>query len=398
MGMEIHKVAKVDVDTKGLLSVFVYGTLKRGHRNHDRYCREAASIEGATVRGQLYELPSGIPVLRVPNHDIFATGTSDPLADVLTQHKFFGQLTGRAPDDEASWQMIHGELVAFPNPALSLPPIDRLEAYRPGMPNLYRRVLVADASGLEQSVLWWQGGIWTRPQGTFDLAYTVRATDFRGERQVQVEWLEARAREALLIEVITDRPGVEIVDYRGDRAPAQRLQELKAEGDLLVWAEGFPRGEQPGVDRHNLSPTSRLAIWTLPAGPEELREVIGKTSPSTVYFFGIETGLDQPSAFLKRLSGMVKYALRELGGQLQLSSVAAALGHRAVTVRKGFEWLIAKGQVCLVAESEEAIILNRDSGGIRSDLGVVQAQLAALLEETAAYRDYYRSAAKEHLL
>jgi len=262
----------------------------------------------------------------------------------------------------------------------------------------HRRLLVADASGLEQSVLWWQGGIWTLPQGTFDLAYTVRATDFRGERQVQVEWLDARAREALLIEVITERPGVEIVDYRGDHAPAKRLQELLAEGDLLVWAEGLKEEGRPGLDRCNLSPSPRLAIWTLPPGPEELREVMEKTSPSTVYFFGMDAGLDRPSAFLKRLAGMVKYALRELGGQLQLSTVAALLGHRVVTVRKGIEWLVAKGQVRLVAESEDAIILIRGSGGIRSDWEVVQAQLAALLEETAAYRDYYRSADKEHLL
>jgi len=262
----------------------------------------------------------------------------------------------------------------------------------------HRRLLVVDASGLEQTVLWWQGGIWSVPQGTFDLAYTVRATDFQGKRQVQVEWLDARTREAPLIVVTTERPKIEIVDCRGDRAPARRLQELRAEGDLLVWAEGLKKGEQPGVDRRNLSLTPRLAIWTLPPGPEELREVMEKTSPSIVYFFGMGTGLDRPSAFLKRLAGLVKYALRELGGQLQLSTVAALLGHRVVTVRKGIEWLVAKGQVRLVAESEDAIILMRDSGEVRSDLGVVQAQLAALLEETAAYRDYYRSADKEHLL
>jgi len=262
----------------------------------------------------------------------------------------------------------------------------------------HRRLLVADASALEQTVLWWQGGIWTLPQGTFDLAYSVRATDFRGERQVQVEWLDARTREAPLVVVTTEQPKIKIVDCRGDRAPAKRLQELRAEGDLLVWAEGLKKGEQPGVDRRNLSLTSRLTIWTLPPGPEELREVLEQTSPSVVYFFGMETGLDRPSAFLKRLAGMVKYALRERRGQLQLSTVAALLGHRAATVRKGIEWLVAKGQVRLVGESEDAIILMRDSGEVRPDLGVVQAQLAALLEETAAYRDYYRSAAKEHLL
>ena len=262
----------------------------------------------------------------------------------------------------------------------------------------HRRLVVADGSGEEQTVLWWQGGVWLVPQGTFDLAYTVRATDFRGERQVQVEWVEARVREAPPVVIAPERPRVETVDHRGDRVPLRRLRELQAEGELLMWAEGLMNGDELGVDRRHLSPASRLAIWTLPPGPDELREAMEQVSPSVVHFFGVESRLDQPSAFLGRLAGVVKYALRERGGRLELTTVAALLGHRAITVRKGIEWLVAKGQVRLVAESEDEVTLMRDSAETRSDLPVVQAQLAALLEETAAYRDYYRNADKEHLL
>ena len=63
---------------------FVYGTLKRGYWNHERFCRGLLSVEEAVVRGRLYELPSGIPVLEVPEADVLAHGTADPLADVAT--------------------------------------------------------------------------------------------------------------------------------------------------------------------------------------------------------------------------------------------------------------------------------------------------------------------------
>jgi len=43
--------------------------------------------------------------------------------------------------------MIEGELVVFPNPRLSLPPIDRLEGFRPGSRSMYRRVLVPISTG-----------------------------------------------------------------------------------------------------------------------------------------------------------------------------------------------------------------------------------------------------------
>lgn len=126
----------------GALLIFVYGTLKQGQVNHDRFCRTALCIEEAAVRGRLYELPSRIPVLQVPDNSIIAVGTSDSLADVATQEGFTENLTVETADDEARWQMIHGELVVFPDPQSSLPPIDRLEGFRPGLPSMYRRVLV----------------------------------------------------------------------------------------------------------------------------------------------------------------------------------------------------------------------------------------------------------------
>jgi len=67
-----------------VLRLFVYGTLKRGYWNHDGFCRGVLDVQEAVVRGRLYEMPSGIPVLQVPEEDILAHGTADPLADVAT--------------------------------------------------------------------------------------------------------------------------------------------------------------------------------------------------------------------------------------------------------------------------------------------------------------------------
>ena len=50
-----------------MLTMFVYGTLKRGERNHERYCSGALRVEGGAVRGELYDLPLfGYPELVVP--------------------------------------------------------------------------------------------------------------------------------------------------------------------------------------------------------------------------------------------------------------------------------------------------------------------------------------------
>lgn len=48
----------------------------------------------------------------------------------------FGRPTG-------DWDLIHGELVTFTDPLRDLPPIDRLEGFRPGGHSMYQRVMVA---------------------------------------------------------------------------------------------------------------------------------------------------------------------------------------------------------------------------------------------------------------
>ena len=122
--------------------LFVYGTLKRGFWNHDRFCRGVVTVEDAPVHGRLFETSSGIPVLQVPEEDILAVGTTNPLADVATQAHVTARLFN--PQYEgAPWGPVYGELLTFENPETRLPAIDRLEGFHPGGPCLYRRALVA---------------------------------------------------------------------------------------------------------------------------------------------------------------------------------------------------------------------------------------------------------------
>ncbi len=141
-------------DSAGLkVSIFVYGTLKRGFANHDRFCRNAIDIQPATVWGRLYDL-GAYPALEVPEESILAHGTTDPLADTATQarvaaHMPAGTLNTPPPGDlsacghaQAGWNLIQGELITFPDLTRNLPPLDYLEGFRPGQDPLYRRVLV----------------------------------------------------------------------------------------------------------------------------------------------------------------------------------------------------------------------------------------------------------------
>ena len=174
--MNIGDTAKLNTNPEDspetILRLFVYGTLKRGYWNHQRFCAQARSIEPAVVWGRLYHLHAGFPALEVPEGLILARGTADPLTDARRQQEIGTPRFGRPTGD---WDLIHGELVTFTDPQRDLPPIDRLEGFRPGGHSMYQRVMVAVLCGRTSIPAWtyWMpridtgirlgSGVWHRP-------------------------------------------------------------------------------------------------------------------------------------------------------------------------------------------------------------------------------------------
>ena len=118
-------------------TIFVYGTLKKKHVNHNRYCRRNIGIEQATVCGKLYLLPPGYPALQVPIESVIDTGSHDAFYDAQIQYQ---ENTDQDFEYEIynGWNTVHGELITFPDPERDLPDIDKLE----GTPFYYQRDLI----------------------------------------------------------------------------------------------------------------------------------------------------------------------------------------------------------------------------------------------------------------
>lgn len=106
------------------------------------------------MRGRLYESASRIPVLEVPERDVIAHGSANVLGDLAAQHGLETSLPEHLECDGETWQQIEGELVSLPDPAITLPPIDRLEGFNPNGASLYRRVLVPVISGDGIAAAW----------------------------------------------------------------------------------------------------------------------------------------------------------------------------------------------------------------------------------------------------
>ncbi len=261
----------------------------------------------------------------------------------------------------------------------------------------HRVLLVTDEAGNERSVVWWDGGDETAPEGLFDLAYVARSSTFRGQRDVQVELVAVRpsaGAEPVLVQ--TGLP-FEVTDWRRATAPRTLLADVLAAGDAAVWCEGG-ESDIAGEDRHSLTPAAGLVIWTAPPGPAELRAAVARVQPARVYLVGQDPHLDQPETFLRRLTGLTKHVVNAREGRTTPAALAAATAQTETTVRLGLEWLTAAGQLAVTTNGPD---LNLAAGSGRPSSGPARAalssRLSAALAESAAYRAHFRRAPAESL-
>jgi len=269
-------------------------------------------------------------------------------------------------------------------------------------------LIVADEQGVSHKVIWWGGAGWPLPEALlngarFDLAYVVRASDYRGQRELQVEWVEARQVAEPALELPPTACAINVQDYRRQDHPLPLLKALLAQGDVQVWAEGeaLERLVAQGIaarQRSALENRPGLAIWTSPPGPAELQAVLAAVSPQTVYLFGVDPKTDRLEAFLSRLAGLVKFALRSNQGQASLSALAAATPQRQITIRAGIDWLAARGQLAVLSEEGDEIFLGEGIHQESARLLEITARLQELLAETTAYRAYFSRAEPDALI
>lgn len=252
----------------------------------------------------------------------------------------------------------------------------------------HRRMVVGDQNGVQREVLWWNSADQPLPSGQFDLAYSVRASSYEGEMRmtVQVQDLGLVLEPAVMVRPW--RPA--IVDWRGLKS-RPRLPE-----ESLVWAEASDR--VLGFDRLQLHAADSFVIWTSPASRADLKAALAVVQPRKIYLVAIAPHDETVEHFLERLAGMVKYAVNHREGKVSLAELAASTAHRALTIRLGLEWLAAGGQVRLEEQGDSLLLSLGDAGSERDVQAELRAGIRSLLEETAAYREYFARAPAESVV
>ena len=257
------------------------------------------------------------------------------------------------------------------------------------------RLTVEDENGNIQSVLWWGGAGSELPEegSKFDIAYSMRASTFRGDKQVSLQFEEFRIVEEVPAELRKRK--VQIVDYRLESASL--LAETREQSPTIqIWAEGADKTK--GTNRFELQPAEELAIYTAPPSSADLRAALDTVRPTKVYLFGVSPEPEKADAFLARMAGLAKYVINQKGGTVSVAELAVVTGQREGAIRLGLEWLAAGGHISI----------QRDDGTVHLSSGnhesnqYLQRELytavKGILEETAAYRAHFQRAEAESLI
>lgn len=248
------------------------------------------------------------------------------------------------------------------------------------------RLNLEDGNGNAQSVLWWGGAGEELPEAgsKLDIAYSLRASTFRGQKQVTLQFEEFRVTEEKPVEV--KKAKLEIIDRRSNLGG---LESLKV--GTLVWAEGAEKSK--GKSRFELQQADEFAIYTTPPSPVELRKALDIVKPKIIYFYAIPPAEEKSEDYLNRLTGLCKYILNQRRGKAILHKLAAAMASRESAVQIGLEWLAAGGHLSVNVEDDEITLSATQAGGAVNRNPYLQAELfialRGILNETSAYRKYF---------
>ena len=257
------------------------------------------------------------------------------------------------------------------------------------------RINVEDENGNVQSILWWGGAGSELPEegSKFDIAYSLRASTFRGDKQVTLQFEEFRVIQEAPPELRKHK--IEIVDYRLESASLlANLQEQAPE--LQIWAEGSDKSK--GKNRFQLQLADELAIFTTPPSPIELQSVLDKVRPKKVYLFGNAPAAEKTDAFLARMAGYAKYVINQKGGKVTVRELAVETGQREGAIRLALEWLAAGAHIS-IQRDEETVFLSPGNGESNPHLQrELYIAVRGILEETAAFRAHFQRAEAERLI
>ncbi len=285
------------------------------------------------------------------------------------------------------------------NPPLNfmIPKLSLVSSSSIGGQGEHRQIIAADESEVQQRFIWWNGGDQSPPAAQFDLVCRLTKSDYKGNPQINAEWVDFRLSEKGIEQVA--RRHFEWIDYRDVLAPLTLLENLlKQDPQAQIWGEGdLPDGVM-GLSREKLSDCKTLIIWTTPPSQSVLLEVLHRITVDKVIAVGIDPGMDELKTIMNRIGGLVKFVIRHSEHRTTLTALASACAVEKEIARVCLMLWESMGNISVVSTEEDIILRPEKTTPEQMMIEFLSKILEDLLSETRAFRHFFKTEELDSLM
>ncbi len=185
---------------------------------------------------------------------------------------------------------------------------------------------------------------------TGSVAYTPKINLYNGEKFIQLEikdWCLSKTRNIKIKESYSKTKLIKLFDFRGRDSECLEIFKPFNKNTCVCFAEIQQKNYQPyfTCSRNRVYPVHDLVFLEPPPDKNVFLEVITLSTPFNIYLAFPSTYSDYlyPADVLKRLSGMLRYAVNNMGGKLEEHNLTSALGLTKVALIYALEILVRSG-------------------------------------------------------
>ena len=257
---------------------------------------------------------------------------------------------------------------------------------------------VEDPQGNQTRLIWWGGARNILPVETFDLAYAVRPTNFRGDEQVQYEWVDFKQSSDQIDVKTSPRKNLNSLDFRASRDPVSRYAELPLSPPFVCWQEGSDTYSIVGANRQHLEHSPVLVIWSTPPDMLTLKNVITSVNPDQIAWFLIDPEERKPMSFLRSLGRLIKTAMAQNQFNFNYAALAAGTAATAELARLGIQWHSCVGNIRVIDESSLVVTLAPGGSVDKAALVNIEKTIASITREMQAFSTYLKRVDLDELI
>ena len=218
------------------------------------------------------------------------------------------------------------------NPFFAIKNLTLKQANIMGANQNHLKIFCTDDSGREFECVRWNHSKLNIPQGAkIDLAFYPKVNNFNGATTIQLDVQDIKS------DAIKEESGLKLLDHRKKTGIFDQICDylLSTKLKTAIFSENREisknlskykvMGERL-ADRINLPVCAQVMFFDYPPSFEVLAAICRKSQAKVLHFMNFENKKIDEEAVLKNISGMLKYASNNRGGQVSLNEISGFLG------------------------------------------------------------------------